>query len=488
MSYDETESSNIKASNHHKAAGEAQTQDHSVDEENTNSVHAAKNSSGVAGKVVPPETGELVAGHTPLPWAVHPVWPDRIVPCLDTAKHIGGSEDEIEDRERFATPICQVAGNELSRFEHDKLRVAQSNANARLIVNAVNSHIALVAALRDMLTPPLILESDNACDVASWFVERARAALTFASFASKPVIGEQGITTTPENCPASHSKNCSAWTMGLNGKQKACDCGASPPNSVSSQSVEKMPPPSLIVTAEWVIDHHDWRKDHACAECIEVYDGTSTAIDGFQCVYHRAKYVQLFPAASCLAARVSQSADAGIYPAGDVYKNTENFWGSADDGEVARRLTMMMHDPAGPNYAAIENAIASALTTTRQQERRFHHEYVTRILSEHEEQRAALIKERDDLVEQFELLDDPDGLYSETKSRIESAARQQATAEIEALKAELWKAALAVHQLSSHNDQYGLLPFDQCMHPNCIRWLALATIEAAKASALKGGK
>lgn len=67
-------------------------------------------------------------------------------------------------------------------------------------------------------------------------------------------------------------------------------------------------PPSIIVTAEWVINHHDGRKDHACAECISVYDGTSTAIDGFQCVFHRALYVQAFPAASAAAPPAHQGA------------------------------------------------------------------------------------------------------------------------------------------------------------------------------------
>lgn len=52
---------------------------------------------------------------------------------------------------------------------------------------------------------------------------------------------EGDCKTTTEESPGqvSHSKNCSAWTMGLNGKQKACDCGASPPNSVSSQSADQ---------------------------------------------------------------------------------------------------------------------------------------------------------------------------------------------------------------------------------------------------------
>lgn len=40
---------------------------------------------------------------------------------------------------------------------------------------------AMCAALKDMLNPPMILEGDNACDVAGWFVAKARAALALAN-------------------------------------------------------------------------------------------------------------------------------------------------------------------------------------------------------------------------------------------------------------------------------------------------------------------
>lgn len=36
---------------------------------------------------------------------------------------------------------------------------------------------------------------------------------------------------------------------------------------------------------------------------------------------------------------------------------------TVDDARVARRLTMMCHDPKGPNWSAIENAIAEAIST-----------------------------------------------------------------------------------------------------------------------------
>jgi len=85
---------------------------------------------------------ELKPQPTQRPWAVHPRWPNYVVPASDAAKLIGGADDEIMDREQFATPICDTRGNELSRFAHDKERVAQHVANAELIVAAVNAYSA----------------------------------------------------------------------------------------------------------------------------------------------------------------------------------------------------------------------------------------------------------------------------------------------------------------------------------------------------------
>lgn len=79
------------------------------------------------------------------PWAVHPRWPNYVVPALDVGKLIGGADDEVMDREQFATPICDTRANELSRFAHDEERVAQQFANAELIVTAVNQRDALLA-------------------------------------------------------------------------------------------------------------------------------------------------------------------------------------------------------------------------------------------------------------------------------------------------------------------------------------------------------
>lgn len=45
------------------------------------------------------------------------------------------------------------------------------------------------------------------------------------------------------------------------------------------------------------------------------------------------------------------------------------------------------------------------------------------------------------------------------------------------LKEELLNAAKAVHSLGNHNNKDGLLPIEDCPHPNCIRRLALATKE-----------
>src|ERR1051326_1711266 len=88
------------------------------------------------------QTRELEPQPTPRPWEVHPRWPNYVVPASDVAKLIGGADDEIVDREQFATPICDTRGNELSRFAHDKERVAQQAANAELIVAAVNAYSA----------------------------------------------------------------------------------------------------------------------------------------------------------------------------------------------------------------------------------------------------------------------------------------------------------------------------------------------------------
>lgn len=73
------------------------------------------------------EATDLVAGHTPLPWAIYDYegriskYPRNIIVCSS-----GESIAEIEG----GWPQCALAENE---------------ANAALIVNAVNSHSALVA-------------------------------------------------------------------------------------------------------------------------------------------------------------------------------------------------------------------------------------------------------------------------------------------------------------------------------------------------------
>lgn len=56
-------------------------------------------------------------------------------------------------------------------------------------------------------------------------------------------------------------------------------------------------------------------------------------------------------------------------------------------------------------------------------ERRTSHNYTTRLLEEHEQERRKWIG-------QFELLDDPDGLYSEAKSRVVAAFRSQVVSRI----------------------------------------------------------
>lgn len=90
----------------------------------------------------------LKAEHSPLPWAVHPTWRECVIPASDAHKSIGGSVDEIEDRERFATLIARMEGNDLSRFAHDRQRRKEMHGNAALIVRAVNAHDALYNACK----------------------------------------------------------------------------------------------------------------------------------------------------------------------------------------------------------------------------------------------------------------------------------------------------------------------------------------------------
>jgi hypothetical protein len=76
---------------------------------------------------------------TPTPWMLAPFFPDYIIPAADAHKRLGGaSDDEINKRE-FAQVVAMLRPDRHGRSDH--------KADARLIVAAVNSRAALIAAL-----------------------------------------------------------------------------------------------------------------------------------------------------------------------------------------------------------------------------------------------------------------------------------------------------------------------------------------------------
>jgi hypothetical protein len=88
---------------------------------------------------------------TPRPWAVHQQWRDRVIPASDLGKRIGGSSDEDHDRAAYALVLARTTGErEFTKFAHRATK-AEGEANAALIVRAVNSHDDLVEALHNMV-------------------------------------------------------------------------------------------------------------------------------------------------------------------------------------------------------------------------------------------------------------------------------------------------------------------------------------------------
>jgi hypothetical protein len=101
--------------------------------------------------------------HTPTPWAVHSTFTNVIVPCDQRSRPLGASVDEDVDRERYAVLIATVERDKLSSFAHERTR-AEADANAKLIVCAVNSHADLLEALETIAAWPFDIRGDCVAD------------------------------------------------------------------------------------------------------------------------------------------------------------------------------------------------------------------------------------------------------------------------------------------------------------------------------------
>lgn len=96
--------------------------------------------------------------HTPLPWSIHNIFRELIVPVDHISRSHGGSIHEADDRQRFALVIAMVDRNSCSGFAHEISKQTQ-RANADLIVRSVNALPGLIAALEEIA---VILDSDSA--------------------------------------------------------------------------------------------------------------------------------------------------------------------------------------------------------------------------------------------------------------------------------------------------------------------------------------
>jgi len=86
---------------------------------------------------------------TARPWAVHPHFPEYIVPADHINRPMGGSVDEDFDRDHYANIIAEArAYGEFDKFAHHSSKV-DARLTAALIVRAVNLHDELVRALED---------------------------------------------------------------------------------------------------------------------------------------------------------------------------------------------------------------------------------------------------------------------------------------------------------------------------------------------------
>lgn len=128
---------------------------------------------------------DRTAGHTPTPWAVFPGFgSEYVVPASHLGRSMGGASDPDQDARRYAHPIC--------RMPRPGSRYAQATieANAALIVRAVNVHEDLTDALAALLEDVLAINGNEELlrlanrvgwgDRVTASIQRAEAALALA--------------------------------------------------------------------------------------------------------------------------------------------------------------------------------------------------------------------------------------------------------------------------------------------------------------------
>lgn len=91
-----------------------------------------------------------MSGHTPGPWAVHPMFPGLVVPASDVEKKNGCAVDPDVEHQLYAKRIHRENGTSFPRFHRSRVVPEEAKSNARLIAAAPDLSEAADALAREL--------------------------------------------------------------------------------------------------------------------------------------------------------------------------------------------------------------------------------------------------------------------------------------------------------------------------------------------------